>query len=214
MPTDENNTVVERDANTEGSIDWTTVDVSSIPFDVIRNHPKYEEQRQEAIKNRLKLDEFKAKVETPVTEPTTPETTPEQPQGDPVIAQLVEELKALKETVTSVTSETAAEKRKAYLTKKLQGTNIPQDKYDKAMSLIDVKGADFETLDQRFDAYVEAGNWKVQNDTVDPANPDNDTRTTNSIMSRVDELVGLNDVPSIFNPSQQSKVGGQAVLRK
>lgn len=211
MP-DKNETVTpQSDSESNSGIDWTKIDVSAIPFDVLKEHPKYQEQRQEAITRRQELRDLKAQLES--QEVPDPQPTGEK-ESDSPNAQLLDVIKQLQNEIKGIKNETSTEKRKSYITKKLAEAKLPEDKIARALRLIDQPGLDTETIDARIEDYMESGNWKVQEGDADVVNPDGDQRTSSSVMSRVDLLIGGNaNEVSIFDASEQSRARGGAILR-
>ena len=212
MPEEVEQNVPESDSGAKG-IDWSTVNPEDIPFDKIKETAPYKEQRQEATDNRLKLRDLQVgeKQQTPdVPESEKPDTT----QSDSALSEMLSAIKALQKDIDSVRNATASDKRRAYIADKLADAKVPEKNREKAITLIDGPGLSGQELDDRINAYVESGNWAVQKGPADPANPDADTRTTNTLRSRVEGIIGSNDAESIFTPEQQNKPRKASRLRQ
>lgn len=211
MPEEEKDvqTQTGSESQTSHEIDWSSVKPDAIPFEVLRNHPEYEKQRQEAIQNRQKYADLQAQLE-----PKDPDPTQASDESDSDLSQVLNVVQQLAQRLDGIENKGAAQTRKDYITRKLKASKLPEDKLNKAVGFIDQAGASQEVLDQRINDYLETGNWNVQSGSVDPANVDENDTTTSNIMSRVNMIIGGKDTGSIFDVAEQKRAKGGAVLRK
>lgn len=98
MPTDE--LITEAGAPADNApapvqIDWSSV---TIPTHVVRETPEYKELLAESIERRQTISAMKRDAEKPPDENAQP-TQPEQPELDPTVAALVQQVQALTQIV-------------------------------------------------------------------------------------------------------------------